>query len=564
MAHILPSGWNEVAVTGAALREIDTLRLLDRAFADLPYIIYHGVHWTQIEHGFSAYGDVDFILVAPSGRVLLIEQKAGFLKETPEGLVKSWQGREKSVHSAIQRTVQALQARFGQAGHALDIDYLFYCPDYQVKQPLAAGVHPDRIIDAGSKARLTATIRALLPLGEPSAELGRVQRFFGDILQLRPDPNTMIGRADQLVTRLSAGLATWARRLAFSPFRLHIIATAGSGKTQLALAEFQAAIDAGQTPLYVCFNRPLADHMQEITRHMRGRPEGKSGDSGGSHGGRVASFHHLCDTFARRAGKVPDYTGPEGWQALEATLREAPIPEDWRHDVLIVDEGQDFSPAWRDALLRLLKPEGRAIWLEDPLQNLYDRPPVPLEGWVTLHARTNYRSPREIVELLATIGDAAGIPALREIEAASPFLGADIELLTFPDGDTEAMLERTRHAVTGCLGAGFTRSDIAVLSFRGREQSTLLHRDTLGAHRLISFTGAYDLFGNPVFRDGDLLAESVYRFKGQSAPAVIFTEIDAQQLDDKTCRKLFVGMTRARLKLTLVVSERTARLLPPL
>ena len=70
------------------------------------------------------------------------------------------------------------------------------------------------------------------------------------------------------------------------------------------------------------------------------------------------------------------------------------------------------------------------------------------------------------------------------------------------------------------------------------------------------------MFGNPVFRDGELLTESVYRFKGQSAPAVIFTEIDIETLDEKSFRKLFVGMTRARMKLILVMSERTARLLP--
>jgi hypothetical protein len=75
---------------------------------------------------------------------------------------------------------------------------------------------------------------------------------------------------------------------------------------------------------------------------------------------------------------------------------------------------------------------------------------------------------------------------------------------------------------------------------------------------LKSFTGAYDLFGNPVFREGGLLAESVYRFKGQSAPALIFTEIDFEDMTDLVLRKLFVGMTRARLKLVLVMSDRAS------
>jgi superfamily I DNA and RNA helicase len=71
----------------------------------------------------------------------------------------------------------------------------------------------------------------------------------------------------------------------------------------------------------------------------------------------------------------------------------------------------------------------------------------------------------------------------------------------------------------------------------------------------------YDLLGHPVYSDGQLLLETVYRFKGQAAPAIIFAELDFEALDDKTLRKLFVGMTRARLKLILVVSERAERVL---
>jgi superfamily I DNA and RNA helicase len=148
------------------------------------------------------------------------------------------------------------------------------------------------------------------------------------------------------------------------------------------------------------------------------------------------------------------------------------------------------------------------------------------------------------------------------IEAASPFAGAEIELLTYTHDDASALQTQTRQAITRCLAAGYTRSDMAIVSFRGRENSTLLNLDALGQHPLKSFKGSYDLFGNPEFREGELLTESVYRFKGQSAPAVIFTEIDFETLDEKSFRKIFVGMTRARMKLVLVMSERAAQQLP--
>lgn len=538
MAQVHPAGWRELSVTGAAQREIETLTLLAAALPDA-YTVFHGVHWTNVEKGFSAYGEIDFIIVAPSGRILLIEQKSGFLTETDEGLAKKYPGMDKPklVRNQLMRTVAALLQRFGKDGEALSIDYLLYCPDYQIKRVEIAGIDAARIVDARNKDKLPALIQQILPVTEASAQRERVLKFFGDVLQLLPDPSAMIGQATALVTRLSGGLASWARQLEFTPFRLRVIGTAGSGKTQLALAEYAAALAAGKKPLYVSYNRPLADHVNRLVPA----------------GGRVASFHQLCDSFTREHGENPDYRDAGIWKKLEANLAESTLPPEWQFDVLIVDEGQDFSEAWRDTLLRLLKPEGRTIWLEDPMQNLYGREPVALPGWVTLRSTANYRSPRQIVDLLASLA-----PAGHQIDAASPFAGADIDVLSYPADDSAQLFAQTKQAITRCLGAGFTRNDIALISFRGRENSNLLNLDALGNHSLKSFDGSYDLFGNPVFRDGDLLTESVYRFKGQSAPAVIFTEIDFETLDEKNFRKLFVGMTRARLKLVLVLSEKVA------
>ena len=535
MAHLHPAGWREMSVTGAAAREIETLAYLDQRLADAPYAIYHGVHWTNVEQGYSVYGDIDFIVLAPNGRMLVIEQVAGFLNATPEGLVKSFQGKTRKIRTQILANIEGLAKRYHGT---LSIDYLLYCPDYIVRDQQLAGIDPNHIIDATNKPKLARVIRESLPVTDRTDDFDKVTRFLGDTLNLRPDPSAMIGNAVNMVTRLSGGLATWARRLEFSPFRLHVIGTAGSGKTQLALAEYTAAIDAGLRPLYVCFNRPLADHIERLVPA----------------GGRVATFHMLSDAWLRAQDVTPDYGAADVWDRIETSMTGAELPETWQFDVVIVDEGQDFSVAWRDIVLRMLKPGGRAIWMEDPDQNLYGRAMVPLPGWVTLHSHTNYRSPRQIVDMLTKLG-----AARQPVEAGSPFKGADIEELTYPEGDVEAMLAQTRRAVTSCLAAGFGRQDIAICAFRGREKSAILQLDRLSdAHSLRSFTGAYDLFGTPVFREGGLLAESVYRFKGQSAPALIFTEIDFEELDEQTLRKLFVGMTRARLKLVLVMSERAS------
>lgn len=540
MAIIVPDGWREFEVTGAAAREIETLAKLAAALPDA-YTVYHGVHWTRLEQGYSVYGEIDFVVVNQAGALLLIEQKSGFLEEGPDGLVKRYAEKSKSVPLQMARSVAAmlnkLHARPGC--REVHLDTLLYCPDYQVKQMESAGISPERIVDARRRNQLAQIVGQILPPGDAGPvnpdTPRQVHRFLRDIVQLETDVSALIGRAQTLVTRISGGLAHWARQLEFTPYRLRVSGTAGSGKTQLALAEYRAAVEQGKRPLYLCYNRPLADHFQRIAPP----------------GGRVCTLHMLCDQRLRAAGEKPDFSQPDAFETLLARAAALPVLDDWLFDTLIVDEGQDFSEQWRDLALRHLKPEGRAIWLEDPLQNLYGREPVELPGWVRINAASNYRSPRSVVRMLQNL-----LPEEFQIEAQGALQSSELVVLTYKDA--AELTQQVKEGIRQCLAEGFKKADIAVVSFSGREKSLLFPYTELGPHRLKTYSGRYDLLGQPIYSDGDVLLESVYRFKGQAAPAVVFAEIDFEQLDDRAVRKLFVGATRAMMKLVLVVSERSA------
>ena len=133
------------------------------------------------------------------------------------------------------------------------------------------------------------------------------------------------------------------------------------------------------------------------------------------------------------------------------------------------------------------------------------------------------------------------------IEAASPLDAGEVEILTY--SDDASLLQAFKEGIRLCYSAGFRKEDVAVVSYSGRNNSRLLTYDRIGPHTMRRFTGEYDLLGAPVFSEGDVLIESVYRFKGQSAPAVVFAEVDFDVLDDKAVRKFFVGATRAMMKL---------------
>ena len=547
MANIFPDGWREFAASqatsGALRREMETLALLADALPDA-YTVYHAVHWTRLEQGYSVYGEIDFVVVNQAGSLLLIEQKSGFLEEGEDGLKKRYAEKSKSVPMQMARSVAAFQSKLYARPGCRDVhlESLLYCPDYQVRQLETAGIAPERIVDARRRDQLAAIIARILPPGDADQAhpdtLRQVHRFLRDIVQLETDVSALIGRARFLVPRIAGGLAHWARQLEFEPYRLRVTGTAGSGKTQLALSEYRAAIDRGLRPLYLCYNRPLADHF-----HLIAPP-----------GGLACTLHMLCDQRLRATGKIPDFNRPDAFDALLAGAAALPVEPDWLFDTLIVDEGQDFTEDWRDLALRHLKPEGRALWLEDPLQNLYGRAPVALTGWVRLNANSNFRSPRSVVRMLQNL-----LPEEFRIEARGALHAAELVVLTYRDA--AELTQQVKEGIRQCLAEGYKKADIAVVSYSGRDKSLLFPYTQLGPHSLKTFTGHYDLLGQPLYSDGDVLLESVYRFKGQAAPAIVFAEIDFEQLDERAVRKLFVGATRAMMKLVLVVSERSAKVL---
>ena len=73
MARVIPSDWRTLEATGSAAREIETLGLLERGLPDA-LTVFHGVHWTRIQQGFAVIGEIDFVVLGPAGRGLLIEQ----------------------------------------------------------------------------------------------------------------------------------------------------------------------------------------------------------------------------------------------------------------------------------------------------------------------------------------------------------------------------------------------------------------------------------------------------------------------------------------------------------
>jgi hypothetical protein len=542
LARILPDDTDAARARGIALAELDTLDLLAAGLSD-EFTVFHGVHWARADDGGSVYGEIDFLVMNRHGRVLAIEQKNGRLERVGDELVKTYASGAKSVRVQVARNIGSLRKAFAQRhpGRGLDVDHLLYCPDDRVVERLPAGIDPARVVDARDARWLPDRIQALFdrqptPSCADAADPTDVLAFLSGQVDLVPDVDALHGLARSEFRRLSGGLATWARRLAMRPFRLRVVGTAGSGKTQLALQELAAAHERGASAMYVCFNRPLAERMR-----------GAAPDSA-----FVTTFHELGTTLLRERGETVDWEADGIFDRIAAAAIEAAVALRGAFDLLIVDEGQDFDPAWAGPVVDMARRDGRAIWLEDPDQNLYRRERVALDGWVELESPVNYRSPRTVI----TVVEALGLTE-RPMQAGSGIHGFDPMLRDYADED--GLRRATEATVRELLSQGHAKTDIAVLTWHGLGRSPLHAMAELAGCPTRRFTGHYDDAGNAIHTDGELLVETVHRFKGQSADCVVIAGMDFDAWTQDVARRLFVAMTRARLKVAWVLTPAAER-----
>lgn len=536
MAKVFPNGWRQLKPDISLVNEMETLSLLEKELDDT-YSVYHGVHWTNIEkHNYAIYGEIDFVVVGPSGKVLLIEQKNGTLIETDDGLQKKYSDNVKKIPFQIARNADGLQNRLKKTikDHSIYVDSLLYCPDHKIKKIGTSGIDPDRIIDWNRKDQLVHIVRKILPPSEVNSLLrDELHQFLSDVLELVPEVNAIVGQTGRLYTKVSGGLSEWAQRIEFSPFRLRVIGTAGSGKTQLALSAFRESIKLGRKPLYICYNRSLADHISGIVPR----------------GGEVSGYHQFGDRIAKLQGTPIDFKKPQPFLQMEKVLDNYVPTQDQMFDDLIVDEGQDFKNTWSENLMRLLRSNSKVWWLEDPLQNIYSRDQISFENWVTIRSDANYRSPKSILYAINQI-----LHLNPSITAASPIEGGEVELLEYTNESD--LVTKTIQAIDRAVEIGFNKKLISLLTFRGRDKSLFTPFTQIGAHTLRApIKDAFDDAGNQQFTDGEITTDSVHRFKGQSCPCVILTEIDFEELSENVKSRIFVGATRATIKLILVISS---------
>lgn len=328
---------------------------------------------------------------------------------------------------------------------------------------------------------------------------------------------------------------------------------AGTGKTFLAIEAARRAVRGGRSVALLCFNSLLASWLKHEAESIAQEAKARSLSF------YVGSFSGLMLSIAKI--DVPATANQEFWgvelpmRAVDAMLadgRDVPTFE-----LLLVDEAQDLlSEPLLDVMELLLSGglgsgcwamfgdfERQAIYADKGatlgLDRLRNR---TADSVSTYRLRINCRNATRIAEAVTiTSGMSPGYS--RILNTAD---SADVEPVFYrsPSHQGDLLL-----ATIAKLLKSFAPAEIVVLSMRADASSCVARqaRDQAGWH-----------FASYREEPGDGAAirySSVHAFKGLEAAAVVLTDIEAIE-DDQAKALLYVGMSRARIRLHVLMHER--------
>lgn len=485
--------------------------------------------------------ELDTVVVTPTGVIVVLEVKAGDLQADDRGrIVRDYSdGKQTDVAKQLGKQSAIARSRLAGLGKNLTIRSFLVLPTGHLEGE-GIGIDRNRVIDCESFSDLCRIIRDCDRLPRTGAvSKDQIVEFLQNHCVVRQSLSSISDTLDVRSRELSSGLATWVPRIESPIAVVEVMAPAGAGKTQLALALLEKAAHEKRSAWYINFTRNI---VQRLQRHPINQ-----------HVDFIGTFHELAldQTQATSPAELNAQDLPRYFDELAKSFVLQLQSEKYAVDCIVVDDAQDLKTEWIVALTNALSESGTFYVLSDP--NIGNAQKIEFSESVKVTSDETARVPKNIARVINELGVIKGA-----IVSQSPFEGEVPSFRTY-DGPA-SLLKETRAAVDEARRAGFSDDQIAILSMKGLRSSDILCSPTLGTKKytlkqpLSEFKNGRQLFSN-----GSLFNDTVRRFKGLQAPCVILTEVDFEDFDDTAASLLYLGMTRASMSLTLVLSERFAQ-----
>ena len=279
--------------------------------------------------------------------------------------------------------------------------------------------------------------------------------------------------------------------------RLQIRGCAGSGKTIMAVKKAKRLAAQGMNVLLLCFNQLLAGHLQH---EVKGCPSIKA-----------AAFFEFCiDLLRIPEEQVGQYRNdPRLYsEVLPKMLKKYLYRTCFCYDAVVVDEGQDFTPAAWNVISMLVPVNGPFYIFYDPDQNIFTGElKLPDFGIPPMLLTKNCRNTKKIFEELKPYQSAPS-----EVLDSAPD-GADVRVL---HGDSRQLLEQELERLV--TTEQISLRDIVILGAHALEHTSIGSAPDVGRFHIVNRTAAPDTTEIAYF--------TYMKFKGCEKKVVILLDVD--------------------------------------
>ena len=298
--------------------------------------------------------------------------------------------------------------------------------------------------------------------------------------------------------------------------RVEVRGGAGSGKTWLAVEKARRLTAEGKRVALMCYSRGLAEFLK---RRVEGLPKRQRPDY-------VGTFHNLGIGWGVEPGSDDDSAYWEESLPARMVSLAADLPLERRYDAVVIDEAQDFSASWWDAVLAALRDPGHgALYVfADEGQRVFARQGRPSVELMPIPLTENLRNTKQIAGTFSSLAPAqmrirgsSGAP-VRFVQCSSD------DAVDVADGVASALLEEE----------DWPPEAVALLTTYSRHP-VQKERQAEGQ----------DAYWASYWEDDDLFYGHVLGFKGLERPAVVLA-VNGFRDEARAREMLYVGLSRAR------------------
>lgn len=518
--------------------EVKFYKELKNQLSDKHHVFY-SVRWYTLKDGIREDSECDFLIFNPDYGFLCIEVKGGHAISVEDGEWRiydstGWRILNKSPYYQAEQSMRFFKKYFedelemqfaGIYGNAVAF------PNYVIDSSLTVESPIEITIDLDDMGNLQNRIVEIFRYfrghrkGTTAFLAQEMQRKFINLINKRIalsiSAGALIEDKKRELIEINNVQDTIIDLLLYYP-RAFIVGGAGTGKTWIGIKKIQRCLQAGLNPLYICYNKALADTVRNM---FNGKAD-------------CYNFHSLM--FKILQSKALDVPEKNGSKEYSLFLEKEVVPQ---YDLVIVDEGQDFSEDWAYCVNLFTKKDGELYVFFDESQNIFqrnfadkfyiDNPPFVL--------RYNIRNTANIYRY-AIDKSGLGVDTLtNQIEGVEPEIRKftkKAQLISYIDSTVNKLVNKE----------GVAKNKIVILSNIRKENSILKDIDFIGGCILD------DIYDDNI---DSIKYRTIQSFKGLESDVIIFVNhtYKNEPLTERKQSLLYTALTRARFFLYSVEYE---------